>query len=66
MVHQLTLEKVCQDAENQNVLRSTVHAVILCGKQKLALHGKHKTGNVMLQDIQLNDGNFCAFLRFHT
>ena len=64
VVHQLNLEKARQDAENQNILRSIVQTLILCGRQELALRGKHDSGNVMSQDIHIDDGNFRALLRF--
>lgn len=60
----LSKEHARQDEENRVILGSIVETVILCGRQELALRGKHDAGNVMSQASEINDGNFRTLLRF--
>ncbi|KAJ8897448.1 hypothetical protein PR048_002794, partial [Dryococelus australis] len=64
ILNQLSNERDQQDAEHRVILGSIVDKIILCGRQELALRGKHGAGTVKTQVTEINDGNFRSLLRF--
>ena len=49
--------------KNRQAVMSIVKAIILCGRQNLALRGKREGSAGQLEEEAGNDGNFCALLR---
>lgn len=64
VAHQINTKRARQATENRAKLCSVVETILFCGRQEIALRGKVDSGQVMEQDIGVNDGNFCALLRF--
>lgn len=53
-----------QQQENRKKIIPIIRAVLLCGRQGLALRGHRDTGSLLLHMPEENDGNFRALLRF--
>ncbi|CAN7978548.1 unnamed protein product [Ixodes persulcatus] len=49
---------------NKAKLRTIAEAVLLCGRQDLALRGDKDSGRLTLEESVKNDGNFRALLRY--
>ncbi|KAJ8897406.1 hypothetical protein PR048_002752 [Dryococelus australis] len=62
ILNQLSNERARQDAVNLVILGSIVDTIILCGRQELALRGKHGAGTVKTQVTEMNDGNFRSLI----
>lgn len=55
-------------AKNRSVLKPIIDAVILCGRQELALRGHRDSGNISLENecSESNEGNFRAILTYRS
>lgn len=53
-----------QQLENRRKLTPIIRAILLCGRQGLALRGNRDYGPLLMKDSKENDGNFRAFLRY--
>ncbi|KAF0705946.1 zinc finger MYM-type protein 1-like, partial [Aphis craccivora] len=53
-----------QQLENRRKLTPIIRAILLCGRQGLALRGNRDYGPLLMKVSKENDGNFRAFLRY--
>lgn len=64
IVNELDKSRKRQQIENRQKLMPIIRAVLLCGRQGLALRGDRDHGSLSLKTPEENDGNFRALLRF--
>lgn len=53
-----------QIVENRSRLKPIIETILFCGRQGLPLRGHRDSGTLSFDDIEENDGNFRALLRF--
>jgi hypothetical protein len=53
-----------QQLENRRKLTPNIRAILLCGRQGLALRGNHNYGPLSMKVSKENYGHFRAFLRY--
>lgn len=64
IINQVSTARHNQVTENRARLRPIIETIKLCGRQNLPLRGHRDDGNVLEQDLTVNDGNFRAILRY--
>lgn len=64
VISELNQSRKRQQADNRQKLYPIIRAILLCGRQGLALRGHRDHGPISLKTPEENDGNFRALLRF--
>ncbi|KAK9710818.1 hypothetical protein QE152_g25803 [Popillia japonica] len=64
-VHLLLQKRSNEEVQrNRKVLTTIIETIVFCGRQELALRGHRDSGKLSLTELNYNDGNLRALLRY--